>query len=42
MGGTVGSMADLDAPSVKDLLAGLGDAVRDDFTRNRRVLSFAR
>ena len=34
-------MADLDTPSVKDLLAGLGDAVRDDFTRNRRVLSFA-
>lgn len=31
-----------DTPSlVKDLLAGLGEAVRDDFTRNRRVLSFA-
>lgn len=29
------------APSVKDLLAGLGEAVRDDFTRNRRVLSYA-
>jgi len=26
---------------VKDLLVGLGTAVRDDFTRNRRVLSFA-
>ncbi len=26
---------------VKDLLAGLGDAVRTDFTRNRRVMSFA-
>src|SRR5437868_8890349 len=26
---------------VKDLLVELGDAVRDDFTRNRRVLSFA-
>lgn len=33
-------MADL--PSlVKDMLVGLGEAVRDDFTRNRRVLSFA-
>ncbi|HWU90753.1 MAG TPA: hypothetical protein VN253_25985 [Kofleriaceae bacterium] len=31
-----------DIPSlVKDLLAGLGEAVRDDFTRNRRVMSFA-
>lgn len=27
--------------SVKDLLVGLGNAVRDDFTRNRRVLSYA-
>src|SRR5215207_2174328 len=26
---------------VKDLLVGLGEAVRDDFTRNRRVMSFA-
>ncbi len=26
---------------VRDLLAELGDSVRDDFTRNRRVLSFA-
>ncbi|MBA3540076.1 MAG: serine protein kinase PrkA [Deltaproteobacteria bacterium] len=26
---------------VKELLVGLGDAVRDDFTRNRRVMSFA-
>ncbi len=26
---------------VKDLLANLGTAVRDDFTRNRRVMSFA-
>ena len=26
---------------VKELLAGLGEAVRDDFTRNRRVMSFA-
>lgn len=35
-------MADTDlAPVVKDLLRGLGDSVRDDFTRNRRVLSFA-
>ncbi|MGN6108998.1 MAG: PrkA family serine protein kinase, partial [Kofleriaceae bacterium] len=31
-----------DAPTlVKELLVGLGDAVRDDFTRNRRVMSFA-
>jgi serine protein kinase len=31
-----------DVPSlVKDMLVGLGEAVRDDFTRNRRVLSFA-
>jgi serine protein kinase len=29
------------APGVKDLLAGLGSAVRDDFTRNRRVMSFS-
>ena len=28
-------------PDVKDLLVGLGTAVRDDFTRNRRVMSFA-
>lgn len=28
-------------PDVKDLLAGLGEAVRTDFTRNRRVMSFA-
>ncbi len=35
-------MADTDlAPVVKDLLRGLGDSVRDDFTRNRRVLSYA-
>jgi predicted Ser/Thr protein kinase len=27
--------------NVKDLLAGLGTAVRDDFTRNRRVMAFA-
>jgi len=27
--------------SVQELLVGLGDAVRDDFTRNRRVMSFA-
>ena len=33
-------MADPAAP-VKDLLVGLGEAVRDDFTRNRRVMSFA-
>jgi len=31
-----------DIPSmVKEMLVGLGEAVRDDFTRNRRVLSFA-
>lgn len=31
-----------DIPSqVRDMLVGLGEAVRDDFTRNRRVLSFA-
>ncbi len=29
------------ASLVKDLLVGLGDAVRGDFTRNRRVMSFA-
>ncbi|HEY4178439.1 MAG TPA: hypothetical protein VGM90_16445 [Kofleriaceae bacterium] len=34
-------MGDSDTPAVKDLLAGLGQAVRDDFTRNRRVMSFA-
>ncbi len=34
-------MADTDPSAVKDLLAGLGTAVRDDFTRNRRVMSFA-
>ena len=35
-------MADTEAgPVVKDLLAGLGDAIREDFTRNRRVMSFA-
>lgn len=28
-------------PVVKDLLVSLGEAVRDDFTRNRRVMSFA-
>lgn len=28
-------------PAVKDTLAGLHDAVREDFTRNRRVMSFA-
>lgn len=28
-------------PDVKDLLVGLGAAVRDDFTRNRRVMSFS-
>lgn len=28
-------------PGVKDVLAGLGDSVRDDFTRNRRVMSFS-
>jgi predicted Ser/Thr protein kinase len=31
-----------DVPSlVKEMLVGLGEAVRDDFTRNRRVLSFS-
>jgi predicted Ser/Thr protein kinase len=31
-----------DTPSlVKEMLVGLGEAVRDDFTRNRRVLSFS-
>jgi predicted Ser/Thr protein kinase len=31
-----------DIPSqVKELLVGLGEAVRDDFTRNRRVLAFS-
>lgn len=35
-------MADsVQAPAVRDLLRGLGDSVRDDFTRNRRVMSFA-
>ena len=35
-------MADSDpAPVVKDLLKILGESVRDDFTRNRRVMSFA-
>ena len=35
-------MADSEpAPVVKDLIRGLGDSVRDDFTRNRRVMSFA-
>ena len=35
-------MAESDtAPSVKDLLTGLGESVRGDFTRNRRVMSFA-
>lgn len=34
-------MADTPQDTVKDLLVGLGTAVRDDFTRNRRVLSFA-
>ncbi len=35
-------MAEIEgAPVVKELLAALGDAVRDDFTRNRRVMSFA-
>lgn len=35
-------MADsVPAPAVRDLLRGLGDSVRDDFTRNRRVMSFA-
>jgi serine protein kinase len=32
---------DQSSPNVKDLLVGLGEAVRDDFTRNRRVMSFA-
>jgi predicted Ser/Thr protein kinase len=30
-----------DSPMVTDLLVELGSAVRDDFTRNRRVMSFA-
>ncbi len=35
-------MAPDSTPSlVKDLLVGLGQSVRDDFTRNRRVMSFA-
>src|SRR4051812_10172018 len=34
-------MADIEAAPVKALLKGLGDSVRDDFTRNRRVLSFS-
>jgi predicted Ser/Thr protein kinase len=34
-------MADTPQDTVKDLLVGLGTAVRDDFTRNRRMLSFA-
>ena len=35
-------MADTEpAPAVRDLLRALGDSVRDDFTRNRRVMSFA-
>lgn len=29
-----------DSPVVKDLLLGLGESVRNDFTRNRRVMSF--
>lgn len=33
-------MADVPA-LVKEMLVGLGEAVRDDFTRNRRVLSFS-
>jgi len=33
-------MADIPA-LVKEVIAGLGEAVRDDFTRNRRVLSFS-
>src|SRR5574339_604646 len=33
-------MADIPA-LVKEMLVGLGEAVRDDFTRNRRVLSVA-
>ncbi len=41
-GDTVAAMAETEpAPAVKDLLRGLGDSVRDDFTRNRRVMSFA-
>ena len=41
-GDTVDAMADTEpAPVVKDLIRGLGDSVRDDFTRNRRVMSFA-
>src|SRR5262245_371941 len=35
-----GPMADL-PPLVKEALLGLGDAVREDFTRNRRVMSFS-
>ncbi len=34
-------MAELDSALVKDLLLGLGETVREDFTRNRRVMSFA-
>jgi len=35
-------MADRDSPAVvKEMMLGLGEAVRDDFTRNRRVMSFA-
>ena len=34
-------MADPENAVVKDLLVELGTAVRDDFTRNRRVMSFA-
>jgi hypothetical protein len=31
-----------DIPSlVKEMLVGLGESVRDDFTRNRRVLAFS-
>lgn len=41
-GDTVAAMADsVPAPAVRDLLRGLGESVRDDFTRNRRVMSFA-
>lgn len=41
-GDTVATMADsVPAPAVRDLLRGLGESVRDDFTRNRRVMSFA-
>src|SRR5689334_3040438 len=36
---TAGTSADTSA--VRELLIELGTAVRDDFTRNRRVLSFA-